>query len=119
LIPEILPYSHPPADGYEGNGLFSSVPDYMHQMCISHDIISPTPKPLKPSTVSLRFEPQFSPGSGSPAHLYMHQSLFENSAGGHIGNLNINYGLKVLLMIENTKSIGAKGTLPLWHGRTA
>jgi CubicO group peptidase (beta-lactamase class C family) len=113
LIPGILPYPHPPADEYGGNGLLSCVPDYMR---ILHGIISPTPKLLKPSTVSLLFEPQFSPGSGSLAHLYRHQTLFENSAGGHIGDLNINYGLGALLMMEDVKRTGAKKGTLAWGG---
>lgn len=115
LIPGILPYPHPPADEYGGNGLRSSVPDFMR---ILHDIISPTPILLKAETVSLLFAPQFSPGSGSLAHLYLNQTLFENSAGGHIGDLAINYGLGALLMMEDVERTGAKKGTLAWGGLT-
>ncbi|KAE9373354.1 beta-lactamase/transpeptidase-like protein [Stipitochalara longipes BDJ] len=113
LIPGILPYPHPPADEYGGNGLLSCVPDYMR---ILHDIISPTPVLLKPETVALLFEPQFAQGSGSMSNLYMHQELFENSAGGHIGDLKINYGLSALLMMEDVPRTGAKKGTLAWGG---
>ncbi len=46
----------------------------------------------------------------------MHQSLFENSAGGHIGNLKINYGLSALLMMEDVPRTGAKKGTLAWGG---
>jgi len=113
LIPGLLPYPQPPKDEYGGNGLLSCVPDYIK---ILHDIISPTPVLLKPETISLLFTPQFPPGSPSLANLYMNQTLFENSAGGHIGDLNINYGLGALLMMENVQRTGAKKGTLCWGG---
>ena len=46
----------------------------------------------------------------------MNQSLFENSLGGHIGDLSTNYGLGALLMMEVVKKTGAKKGTLAWGG---
>jgi hypothetical protein len=61
-----------------------------------------------PAQRPLLFGSQFALGSGPHIHFYMHQTLFENSAGDHIDNLSINYGLGALLMMEDVKKTGAK-----------
>lgn len=113
LIAGILPYPHPPADEYGGNGLLSSVPDYMR---ILGDIIKETPVLLKKETVQLMFSPQFEEGSGSLQHLKKNQTLFENSAGGHIGNLAINFGLGGLLFTKQVPLTGAPPGTLAWGG---
>jgi CubicO group peptidase (beta-lactamase class C family) len=113
LIPGILPYPHPPADEYGGNGLLSSVPDYM---CILGDIIKESPVLLKKETAEMMFSPQFQEGSGSLRHLKNSQTLFENSAGGHIGNLAINFGLGGLLFTKQVPLTGAPPGTLAWGG---
>lgn len=113
LIPGILPYPHPPADEYGGNGLLSSVPDYM---AILGDIIKSTPILLKPETAELMFTPQLPEGSSSLQHLKNSQRLFENSAGGHIGNLAINFGLGGLLFTKQVPLTGAPPGTLAWGG---
>ncbi|KAF8849417.1 hypothetical protein BDZ45DRAFT_772935 [Acephala macrosclerotiorum] len=62
------------------------------------------------------FTPQFPEGRSTLQHLKNSQSLFENSAGGHIGNLAINFGIGGLLF---TKQVPLTGALPgtlAWGG---
>ena len=113
LIPGLLPYPWPPGDEYGGNGLYSSVPDYI---AVLGDIIKDEPVLLKKESADIMFSPQLPPDSDALKHLYKEQHLFENSAGGHIGDLGINYGLGALLFTEHVPLNGAPPNTLAWGG---
>lgn len=113
LVPGMLPYPWPPGDEYGGNGLYSTVPDYLS---VLGDLIRDTPVLLKRETADMIFTPQLAAGSSALAHLYKEQHLFENSAGGHIGTLGMNHGLSAVLFTEDVPLTGAPPNTLAWGG---
>lgn len=99
-------------DDEGGAGLSVTMADYI---AVLQDLVSDSPKLLRPETVSMMFEPQIS--AGSPAHemLLQLRPAWDMFAGPIKGE-HVNHGLGGVLLTEETPGIGQPKNILCWGG---
>lgn len=96
-----------------GHGLVATAGDYL---AVLSDLVSPTPKLLKPSTIAMMFEPQLPEGSKAKEMLLELRPAWDLVSGPVPGE-SVNHGLGGLLIGE-AKEIGQPGNILAWGGAT-
>ncbi|OAL07048.1 beta-lactamase class C and other penicillin binding protein [Phaeosphaeriaceae sp. SRC1lsM3a] len=95
-----------------GAGLSSTAKDFT---AVLADLISDSPKLLKPGTIDLMFEPQLKSGSGSIQMLLKLRPVWSLLAGS-ISEDAINHGLGGLLCEAPVPELGQPGNMLTWGG---
>ncbi|KAF1817672.1 beta-lactamase/transpeptidase-like protein [Eremomyces bilateralis CBS 781.70] len=95
-----------------GHGLVATAKDYL---AVLADLISDSPKLLKPETIALAFEPQIAPGSPAMTMLQQLRPAWE-TISGPVSNSEVNHGLLGLLLTGNMPEIGQPKGILGWGG---
>jgi len=97
-----------PPDECGGHGLVTDIPSYV---AVLADIVSESPKLLKPETLKLMFEPQLKPNSPSTQGLNALRFIYDVQTGSD-PEVEVNFGLGGLLLMGKSKTVGTpKNTL--------
>ncbi|EON63749.1 beta-lactamase [Coniosporium apollinis CBS 100218] len=101
-----------PEDQEGGSGLSSTAKDYV---AVLADLISDSPKLLKPATISEMFTPQLVPKSPSIQMLLGLRAAWDTVAGP-VSEDDINHGLGGLLCVGPVPEISQPGNMLAWGG---
>lgn len=101
-----------PDDEEGGGGLACTMADYL---AVLQDLISDSPKLLKPATIASMFEPQLPPHSKQTSMMMQLKPAWEMCAGP-VPEEYINYGLGGLVTLGEAKRIGQPGNMLCWGG---
>jgi CubicO group peptidase (beta-lactamase class C family) len=110
-------FGDPAVEASGGAGLYSSGPDYV---AVLADLLRDDPVLLRKDTVDLMFTPQIAEGSLAYQDLHSDASSHQHFLGGASRDLDINFGLGGLLLMEDVKNHRLekpKGTMT-WGGAT-
>jgi CubicO group peptidase (beta-lactamase class C family) len=105
-------HGNSPNDEEGGHGLMATAKDFL---AVLADLISDSPKLLKPETISLMFEPQIAPGSSAMTMLQQLRPAWE-TVSGPISNDEVNHGLIGLLLTGDVPEIGQPKGILAWGG---
>jgi CubicO group peptidase (beta-lactamase class C family) len=100
------------ADQDGGHGLSGTAKDWL---AVLADLVSDSPKLLKPETVALMFTPQIEKDSKAMAMLLQLRPAWEHVAGP-IPDSAVNHGLGGLLVTEDVSDIGQPKNILAWGG---
>lgn len=95
-----------------GSGLCSTARDFL---LVLADLISDSPKLLKPSTIDQIFTPQLTPGSKHTDMLIELKMAWETVAGP-VDDKDVNHGLVGLLVLGEAEEIGQPKNVLAWGG---
>jgi CubicO group peptidase (beta-lactamase class C family) len=114
LQPWTFPYGNNPVDQEGGAGLAATTQDYI---AVLTDLISDSPKLLKPETISLMFTPQLAAGSPAIPMLLQLRSAWDH-VSGPISDDVANHGLGGMLALGGIPETGQPGNILAWGGAT-
>lgn len=112
LAPGELPVGDNPDDEEGGAGLTMTAVDFA---AVLQDLVSDTPRLLKPETVSMMFEPQLPPNSPATTMLLQLKPAWELVAGP-VRDEDMNHGLGGVLLMGEAPEIGQPANLLAWGG---
>jgi CubicO group peptidase (beta-lactamase class C family) len=114
LKPWNFPYGDDPEDQEGGAGLVATTQDYI---AVLTDLISDSPKLLKPETISLMYTPQLAADSPAIPMLYKLRPAWDH-VSGEVSNDVVNHGLGGLLVLGGIPETGQPGNILAWGGAT-
>ncbi|GMG32708.1 unnamed protein product [Aspergillus oryzae] len=103
-----------PEDQEGGSGLSSTAKDYL---AVLADLISESPKLLKPETITEMFTPQLVPGSASVEMLLELRAAW-GTVAGPVADDAVNHGLGGVLFTGPVAEIGQPANVLAWGGAT-
>lgn len=112
LKPFEFEFGDNPEDQEGGCGLVASSGDFI---AVLHDLISDSPKLLKPETISMMFAPQLPANSPLTEMLVQLRPAWDN-VSGPVSNDSVNHGLGGLLLLGEAPEIGQPKNLLVWGG---
>jgi CubicO group peptidase (beta-lactamase class C family) len=116
LKPTIAPYGENPKDEHGGTALALTVPDYT---AVLADLVSDTPKLLKPETITAMFTPQFLPESAAYKGLHALSFIWEPMTGGIWPREHgVNHGIGGLLITKGIPELKLPAYTLTWSGFT-
>ncbi|TVY18142.1 Acyltransferase LovD [Lachnellula arida] len=107
-----FPYLDNPQGQEGGSGLASTAKDYL---AVLGDLISDSPKLLKPETISEMFTPQIAADSPSIPMLMQLRPAWDNVSGPVSGD-SVNHGLGGLLLLGDAPEIRQPKNILAWSG---
>jgi CubicO group peptidase (beta-lactamase class C family) len=113
LEPSVTPFAESPVDELGGAGLALSLSQYT---AVLADIISDSPKLLKPESITAMFTPQFLPGSPSHVGLLGGKEVFGAMTGGAPTDDTVNHGLGGLIIASGVEELGIPKFTLAWGG---
>jgi CubicO group peptidase (beta-lactamase class C family) len=114
LQPWNFPYGDNPVDQEGGAGLVATTQDYI---AVLTDLISDTPKLLKPETISLMYTPQLAADSPAIPMLIQLRGAWDH-VSGEISNDFANHGLGGMLILGGEPKTGQPANILAWGGAT-
>lgn len=110
----VAPFGENGKDEHGGSGLNLTVPDYM---AVLADLISDSPKLLKPETIAEMLKPQLAPGSAAEIGLNAWSLVWAPMTGGVVAE-GVNYGIGGLLLTKDVEAAGIPADTLIWSGFT-
>lgn len=107
-----FPFLDNPQGQEGGAGLASTAKDFL---AVLADLISDSPKLLKPKTISEMLTPQLAAGSPSIPMLLQLRPAWDNVSGPVSGD-SVNHGLGGLLLLGDAPEIGQPKNMLVWGG---
>jgi hypothetical protein len=101
-----------PVDQEGGSGLCATAKDYL---AVLADLVSDSPKLLKPETISLMFTPQLEPDSQAIKMLLQLRPAWDPVSGPVPGEM-VNHGLGGVLMLGEAAEIAQPKNILGWGG---
>ncbi|EPS44992.1 hypothetical protein H072_1043 [Dactylellina haptotyla CBS 200.50] len=112
LQPFEFEFGHNPVDAEGGSGMVATADDFL---AVLADLVSDSPKLLKPETISDMFSPQLQKGSKSTEMLVQLRPAWDNVAGP-VASETVNHGLGGVLIQGEAAELGQPANLLGWGG---